>query len=68
MSQTKPVRAKAPGKPKAGDYWVVQLLGEREVVLVSGDAGDRILTCGNDESFRTDRKDIGLKWIRKIRL
>ena len=67
LSTKKAGRGRHARTPKGGEYWVVEMFGEREIVLVSG-SGEKMLTCGNDEGFRTDRKDIGLKWVRRVRL
>jgi len=60
--KTKPVKT-----PKGGEWWVVLLKGQKEVVqLTLNDDRCRFYRAGYAEGVRADLDDPDVVWIRKV--
>lgn len=56
-------------KPKNDEFWVVSFDDKKQVVkVIRSGVKVHIYGCGDEEGWDASRKDIKLKWIRRIRL
>ena len=56
-------------EPKDKELWVVAFHGEKTVVqVIRSGASVHVYECGDEQGWDAARKDIGLSWVRKIRL